>query len=533
MCSCQRPDPCSADASERDRCPERSQCPIPGAVSRRGFLAAGGLAAATLAAESAIQPDRRATAATAAEAAVGLPPGLPLRMQPVLLYSIAQRREKTSWRPYGGLKNRADVEQEAKRIATELKTLATQAGFPVDARPVVLVGSDAEAAAAANAEADVLLLFASGGPVEWIDRLVASKKPCVMFVRHLSGPVYLWYEIVHWRYLRRNEDERKPSALGTDDVVVDDYGDLLWRLRALYGLKNTKGTVCIALGGLQSYSAPGTKFGPSRAKEVWGFEIKPVPDADVARRLQKARSDPAVLQDAERLAAALLAQPGVTLQTERRHVVSTFVAVHVIREIMRELKATNVGVSNCMGSLIQLLDTPPCLATSILNDEGLTAFCHSDYTHTPPGVLMRWISGRPSFVCNSHFPHHGIMSFAHCAAPRRMNGKDLEPVKIMTHFESDYGAATKVEYTKDQTVTCIIPNLACTKWQGFRGKVIASPATDSCRSQMDVAVEGNWQKLLTDMQGFHTIVTYGDYLREVGYALSKAGMGWESICETA
>jgi hypothetical protein len=103
----------------------------------------------------------------------------------------------------------------------------------------------------------------------------------------------------------------------------------------------------------------------------------------------------------------------------------------------------------------------------------------------------------------------------------------------MTHFESDYGAATKVEYAKGQTVTCIIPNLACTKWQGFRGKVIGSPANDSCRSQMDVAVDGNWQKLLTDMQGFHTIITYGDYLREVGYALKKVGMGWESICERA
>jgi len=499
-------------------------------VSRRGFLALGGLTATTLVAESALQPARQALAAAAApKAGAGLPPGAPLRAQPVLIYSIAQRREKTSWRPYGGLKSRADVDQEAKRIDAELKTLVAQAEFPIDMAPVAMVGSDAEAAAA-RAEADVILMFASGGPVEWIDRLVGSKKPCVMFVRHVSGPVYLWYEIVHWRYLRRNEDEMKPSGLGIDDVVVDDYGDMLWRLRALYGVKNAKGTVCVALGGLQSYSGPGTKFGPTRAKEVWGFDIKPVPDAEVAKRLQKARSDPAVLQEAERLAAEFLAQPAVTLQTERRHVVNTFVALHVIRQIMRELKATNLGVSNCMGSLIQLLDTPPCLATSILNDEGLTAFCHSDYTHTPPGVLMRWISGKPSWVCNSHFPHHGMISFAHCAAPRRMNGQDFEPLKIMTHFESDYGAATKVEYTKGQTVTCILPNLVCTKWQGFRGKVVDSPATDSCRSQMDVAIDGNWQKLLSDMQGFHTLVTYGDYLREVGYALRKVGMGWESVC---
>ena len=35
------------------------------------------------------------------------------------------------------------------------------------------------------------------------------------------------------------------------------------------------------------------------------------------------------------------------------------------------------------------------------------------------------------------------------------------------------------------------------------------------------------------MRGFHTIVTYGDYLREVGYALGKAGMGWKDFSEKA
>src|SRR4030043_1101255 len=70
----------------------------------------------------------------------------------------------------------------------------------------------------------------------------------------------------------------------------------------------------------------------------------------------------------------------------------------------------------------------------------------------------------------------GIFTVAHCAAPRKMNGKDYEPAKIMTHFESDYGAATKVDYTKGQIVTAIIPNLRCSKWQGFRGKVLDSPS---------------------------------------------------------
>jgi L-fucose isomerase-like protein len=283
------------------------------------------------------------------------------------------------------------------------------------------------------------------------------------------------------------------------------------------------------MGAMQSYSGPGTKCGPGHVKDVWGYEIKVVSDADMVQRIEKVRADQAAMKEIRQQAEALLAQPGVTLQTDKKSVVNTFLTLRVFKEILREAGATNLGVANCMGSLIGLLDTPPCLVLSLLNDEGYTAFCHTDYTHTPPGVLLRWISGKPSFVCNSHFPHHGQITLAHCAAPRKMNGRDCEPVKIVTHFESDYGAATKVEYTKGQTVTCIVPNLHCTKWWGFRGRILDAPNYDICRSQMDVQIDGDWQRLLRQMQGFHTVVCYGDYLREVGYVLGKLKIGWENV----
>jgi len=47
---------------------------------------------------------------------------------------------------------------------------------------------------------------------------------------------------------------------------------------------------------------------------------------------------------------------------------------------------------------------------------------------------------------------------------------------------------------------------------------------------MDIQVDGDWQKLVTDQVGFHVIVTYGDYLREVGYALKKMKkIDWENL----
>jgi L-fucose isomerase-like protein len=501
-------------------------------ISRRGFLgglagtsALGGLMLATTS-----QPPAASAKPVSSQAV--LPRGVALRVKPVLTYQIERRQEKTSWRSYGGLQTIGQVNDEAGRIRAELEKLKARAEFPIEFLPVALVDSEQKADEAAGTDCDVLLVYAAGG---WhVYKLAASKTPNIMFLRHKSEHHYLWYEIAHWRLLRRNGDTFEEPNMDVDDIVVDDYDEVLWRLRALYGLKNAKGTKMLAIGGLAAYSEPGQKFGPAVAKEVWGYDFQIVTEAEFAERLKKARSDKNAIEHAERQSDELIALPDVTLQTDRKFVVNSFLALAVCKELMSESGATNFGFANCMGrSVIEMLDTPPCLVLSLANDEGYTAYCHTDLTHTLPGVLLRWIAGKPTFVCNSHFPHDGIFTVAHCAAPRRMNGTDYEPAKIMTHFESDYGAATKVQYTKGQVVTVVIPNLRCTKWQGFRGKVLDSPSYPACRSQIDIAIDGDFRKLLTEMQGFHVQVCYGDYLREVGYALKKVGKTeWQNFSES-
>jgi hypothetical protein len=489
-------------------------------ISRRRFLSNFANTAALGGLMLAATPEARAVSTKPVSSGITLPRGAALRIKPVLAYQIEKRQEKSSWRSYGALQNQRMVNEEAGIIKAELMKLVSKAEFPIEVLPVALVDSNQEADVVAGADCDVLLVYPAGG---WqVYRLAASKTPNVMFLRHKSGHHYLWYEIAHWRLLRRNGDTFEEINMDVDDIVVDDYEEVLWRLRALYGLKNAKGTKMLAIGGLAAYSESGQTLGPDHAKEVWNYDFKIVSEAEFAQRLRKAREDKNIMKNAQRQTDELLALPNITLETDRKFVVNSFLALGVCKELMSESGATNFGFAHCMGrSVIEMLDTPPCLLLSLANDQGYTAYCHTDLTHTLPGVLLRWIAGKPTFVCNSHFPHHGIFTVAHCSAPRKMNGRDYEPAAIMTHFESDYGAATKVRYTKGQIVTVIIPNLRCTMWQGFRGKVLDSPSHPACRSQIDIKVDGDFRRLLTEMQGFHVQVCYGDYLREVGYALKK------------
>ncbi|HPP52467.1 MAG TPA: hypothetical protein PK777_05920 [Thermoguttaceae bacterium] len=459
------------------------------------------------------------------------PQGAPLRIKPILVFDLPTRTDRQSWRNYGAIHTLEAAQEEAARIRKELTQLQEKAEFPIQLHPVELLDSQSKLEQLKIEDTDLCLLYAAGYVTQW-----QLKLPMVMFVRHRSGPFYLGFEIAHWRFLRGSGDTWVRSDYDFDDLVVDSYDELLWRLRAFYGLKNARGTKMLAIGGLAAYSALAQKHGPTVAKEVWGYEFVNVPDEEFAKRLGAARGDPKVQKQIEAQTAALVNMPNVQLQTERKFVFNSLMALYVVRQLLQETGASNFGFARCMGhEQITMLDTPPCLLLSLANDEGYTAFCHTDLSHTMPGVLLRWIASRPAFVCNSHVPHDGLFFVAHCQAPRRMNGRDFEPAAIMTHYESDYGAACKTFYRKGQVVTVIIPNLACTQWQGFRGRIVDSPSYPACRSQMEIQIDGDWQRLARSMEGFHTLVVYGDYLREVGYALKKLGgqIRWDSYTEPA
>ena len=455
---------------------------------------------------------------------MGLRIGTTLRVKPALVYQLSQRKQARSWRPWGGLHNQNDIDREATKIEKELKKLSSSADFPIEVLPVARVATDAQAAAVKDSDCDVILVYAAGGSRAWLETLAASGKPNVMFLRHKSGPVYLWYEIAHPRLLRKQTDEYKEPGMDVWDIVVDDYDEVLWRLRALYGLKNTLGTKIVAIGTAGGWGQVGRKLGPATARKIWKLDIKPVTYKQLGPMIKKNLEDQKAVKQAQQQTDEYLAQKGVSLHTDKKFLVNAFLLTKLFKELMDEADAPAITVRGCMGTIMPMAQTTACMPLSLINDEGLMAFCESDFVVIPAGILLRYISGKPVFLNDPTHPYDGITTCAHCTAPRRMNGKDYEPTKILTHFESDYGAAPKVEFSKGRIITNLVPNFTSSKWIGFRGKIIDHPFYDICRSQIDLEIDGDWRKLLEDMQGFHWMTCYGDYLREVGYAIRKVGI---------
>ncbi|UCD48783.1 MAG: hypothetical protein JSW27_14760 [Phycisphaerales bacterium] len=496
------------------------------AISRRCFIQ--GIGGATVFGAALTGLTWASVAAAEAEGPAG-PVRKPLVVKPILTYDTPQPRPQTSWRNWGGIHTQEAAEKELQLIKKELAQIEQKADFPVEFLAPTGVRNGNELARVSDLDqADTDIIYAAGGGMNLFDILSKRGKDIILFCRHKSGPVYLWYEIISPRYLRQHTDSLKVKGMDDGDVVVDSTDEILWRLRALCGLKNTLGTRIVAVGGPGAWAQPRDVV-PNLVRKVWKFDMQTLPYDELGALIKAARADSAAVKRAKDRAATYLKDNSLTLETKRSYVENAFLLEQVFRGVMKKADCQALTVNSCMGTIMPLAETSACLALSLLNDAGYMAFCESDFVVIPSGVLLVNISGKPMFLNDPTYPHDGIITLAHCTAPRRMNGKDLEPARLLTHFESDYGASPKVEMSKGQVVTNIAPDFKLERWVGLKGEIVDAPFMPICRSQIDISFTCDSQKLAQRMPGFHWMTGYGDYMKEIGYACKKVGIQWEDL----
>jgi hypothetical protein len=491
-------------------------------MERRDFLKLGGLAAGSAALTGLAWQE-----VSAAEADMpAAPPRQTLNVKPVLMYEIPQRHPQTSWRSWGGIQTEADANQEKACIQTELTKLQAEADFPVKFLPLAAVRSASQIKQQDLAQADAFVVYGAGGPDNIIDVLAKTGKPVIIFLRHKSGPVSLWYEIISPRYLHRHTDKLMTKEIDNGDIVVDALDELAWRLRSLCGLKNTIGCPIVAIGGPGGWAAPQA---PDLARKKFKFDIHTVTYKDLGELIKQARADAKAVKKAQQRTAQYLQDASVKLETDKTFLENAFLNDQIFRGLMAKVGARAMTINECMSTIMPMSKTTACLTLSTLNDAGFMAFCESDFVVIPAGILLAGISGRPQFLNDPTYPHQGIITLAHCTGPRKLDGKNLEPVRLLTHFESDYGVAPKVEMKKGQKVTNIIPDFKFERYTGFVGEIVEAPFLPICRCQIEVAYRFPDARLAENMPGFHWMTCYGDYMREIAYALKRIPIPWENL----
>jgi L-fucose isomerase-like protein len=495
-------------------------------LDRRQFIQIAGSSAITAA---------PAVSAAAASAVEGWDPAKPLvrlgrelTIQPVFMYRIPQKREQTSWKSWGGVQTEEAAKREMAHINAELRALPVPANLSLRFLPVIAVTTPEQAARVHEGAHDLVIVYACTGSGQTL-KACFSPKDTIVFLRQRSGPVYYWYEALSSRYLASG-DAAGPGVVHVDDVVVDSPQELISKLRGWAAATHLRGSRIVALGGAAGKYAGDA---PQIARDRFKLDIVDISYDEFSPRMKAARADTAMLRKAQEQAKRYLAMPGTTLRTNVEFVTNAFVLYALFMDLLREHDSTAFTIKDCMSTVIPMSATTACLPLSLMNDQGLISLCESDFVIIPPAMLMRYVSGNPVFLHNSTFPHRRMVTCAHCTAPRRTNGKDYYPATVVTHYESDYGAAPKVDMPIGREVSFIDPEFTTGRWLGFKGVVRENPFYEICRSQQNVEIAGDWEALKGETRDSHWVMAEGDLLEEAGYAARKLGLKWRNLSRKA
>ncbi|HDI74780.1 MAG: hypothetical protein DRJ52_02120 [Thermoprotei archaeon] len=163
----------------------------------------------------------------------------------------------------------------------------------------------------------------------------------------------------------------------------------------------------------------------------------------------------------------------------------------------------------------------PCLAFFQLNNDGYVATCEADIDSAATMLLIKYLTGRPSFVSDPVIDlSSNQVIYAHCVAPSKVYGPGGHSAKyiLRTHAEDRSGVSVQVLMPLGEKVTTVKLNLRERTMSIHSGKIVANVEEEkACRTK--VAVETDAYNILENWNmysnfGWHRVTVVGDYRRE-------------------
>ena len=166
--------------------------------------------------------------------------------------------------------------------------------------------------------------------------------------------------------------------------------------------------------------------------------------------------------------------------------------------------------------LLSIISNTGCLPVAQLNDEGIIAGCEGDMPALFTMFLVYALTGKRSFMANLSKinKEENTVLLAHCTVPTCI----VEEYALKTHFESGIGVSVAGKFNKGPVTLVKIGGKALDKYYISEGLIVCNTDDDNrCRTQIEVKLDYNLERLMSDPLGNHQIVVpgrVGEILRE-------------------
>ncbi|MCA1902340.1 MAG: hypothetical protein LDL53_09015 [Candidatus Hydrogenedens sp.] len=192
---------------------------------------------------------------------------------------------------------------------------------------------------------------------------------------------------------------------------------------------------------------------------------------------------------------------------------------YVAGKHLLRVEEANAITTDCLGMVTQkTVPTPPCMGACLFQDHGVTYGCEADIFGAFSLMFVSYLFDRPGFM-NDPVPEtvKNELITAHCVCGTKLNGFDKppEPYILRSHSESNIGVSLQVLWKEGQPVTLVRfnnPNELILD-TGVVTENINTPPAGGCRTNFSIKMDNVEES--KDVLGFHQVVFYGNYRREV------------------
>ena len=163
--------------------------------------------------------------------------------------------------------------------------------------------------------------------------------------------------------------------------------------------------------------------------------------------------------------------------------------------------------------LIGRINTTACLALSFLNSSAVwCGACEGDLDSAVSLLVMRKLTGKNPWMANPIVMEKDKLILSHCSAPVTEEGP--LPLTLRSHHESGKGVSTEVSFPLQKTVTLMRIGNHMESIQYFTGIAEKIPDIRTCRTRLQIQVEG-LEDRMSEILGCHFTLVYGDFTKEL------------------
>lgn len=335
-------------------------------------------------------------------------------------------------------------------------------------------------------------------------------------IEYLPKPVYLLAVELHNSLPAALEILSFLNTAGLEGKILHgEIEEIIIEIEELAAYKKVRDTIARARLGIIGKPSDwliGSKVDYEHAAHHWGTEFVDVELDQVYQALEQVDT-----AKAEKIAVDFSDNAAALIESNEADLLEASKIYLALKKIINQ-KNLDLITIRCF-DIVKKLNTTGCLASSLLNNEGLIAGCEGDVPAAFSMFLAYQLTGVMPFMANPAAidKKNDEILFAHCTVATDIS----EEYIIRSHFETGIGVGIQGILEKGPVTVFKIGGSGLEQYFVAEGEILENlDSANACRTQLKVSLPQSSDYFLNDTIGNHHLIIPGYHADKINEFLA-------------